>query len=79
MRKYRSHKVVEAAKVTERMPAGDDRYRLLTAEGDIAYLPKSRLPESASDLGYLVCYGDGYTSWSPTEAFENGYTLIEDE
>lgn len=25
------------------------------------------------DLGYLVVYEDGFISWSPTEAFRNGY------
>ena len=27
--------------------------------------------------GYYVIYEDGYKSWSPTEAFEKGYTLIK--
>lgn len=26
--------------------------------------------------GYLVRYSDGYTSWSPAEAFEAGYTAL---
>lgn len=26
--------------------------------------------------GYFVAYEDGYQSYSPAEAFENGYTLI---
>lgn len=26
--------------------------------------------------GYYVVYDDGYTSWSPAEAFEQGYTRI---
>jgi hypothetical protein len=26
--------------------------------------------------GYYVVYEDGYKSWSPAEAFENGYTKI---
>lgn len=26
--------------------------------------------------GYYVVYEDGYKSWSPAEAFEDGYTLI---
>lgn len=26
--------------------------------------------------GYFVEYEDGYASWSPAEAFENGYTRI---
>lgn len=27
--------------------------------------------------GYYVVYDDGYKSWSPAEAFEAGYALIE--
>lgn len=27
--------------------------------------------------GYWVIYKDGYTSWSPAEAFEEGYTLVK--
>lgn len=27
--------------------------------------------------GYYVVYEDGYESWSPAEAFEKGYTLIQ--
>lgn len=29
-----------------------------------------------SDLGYYVQYSDGCVSWSPSRAFEEGYTLI---
>jgi len=28
--------------------------------------------------GYKVIYADGYTSWSPKEPFEDGYTLKEE-
>ena len=28
--------------------------------------------------GYYVVYEDGYKSWSPAEAFEKGYTRIND-
>ena len=28
--------------------------------------------------GYYVRYPDGYESWSPAEAFEEGYTLVDD-
>ena len=33
--------------------------------------------ESGVDLGYYVRYDDGYESWSPSKAFEDGYTLIK--
>ncbi len=29
--------------------------------------------------GYYVLYEDGYDSWSPAKAFEDGYTLIEEQ
>ena len=29
--------------------------------------------------GYYVVYDDGYTSYSPQDAFESGYTLIDEE
>ena len=31
---------------------------------------------SDDDLGYFVVYEDGYLSWSPTKAFEEGYTAL---
>ena len=29
------------------------------------------------DPGYYVVYEDGYESWSPTKAFEDGHTRCE--
>jgi hypothetical protein len=40
---------------------------------DFDYLEKHK-PESG---GYFVVYEDGYKSWSPAKAFEEGYTKIE--
>ena len=34
---------------------------------------------AAKPGGYYVRYPDGYESWSPAEAFEDGYTLVEDD
>ena len=31
-----------------------------------------------SGEGYYVVYADGYTSWSPVEAFEQGYVLADE-
>jgi hypothetical protein len=39
---------------------------------DYAYVSKHH-PKPG---GYFVVYEDGYTSFSPAEAFESGYTLI---
>ena len=32
--------------------------------------------ENPNQEGYYVVYEDGYESWSPREAFENGYSEI---
>ena len=40
---------------------------------DAAYLRKHN-PQAG---GYYVVYADGYKSFSPAEAFEDGYTRIE--
>ena len=39
---------------------------------DVAYMHKHR-PQVG---GYYVVYEDGYKSFSPSDAFESGYTLI---
>jgi len=31
----------------------------------------------SNEHGYKVVYADGYESWSPKDAFENGYKLKE--
>jgi hypothetical protein len=47
----------------------------LQVQVDAAWL--TRNPETAAG-GYLVQYEDGYTAYSPKDAFESGYTLEED-
>ena len=32
-----------------------------------------------NEEGYYVLYNDGYESWSPKKAFEEGYNLIPDK
>ena len=39
------------------------------------YVSKHRISTGFSG-GYFVEYEDGYQSWSPSEAFEGGYTLV---
>lgn len=41
---------------------------------DSNYISKIK---EGDDLGYYVVYQDGYKSWSPTIAFEEGYNLIK--
>ena len=92
MPKYQSHKVVWALKIAkidkdidkakeeERETDGsavitpeslpDDSYGAFTVDGQ--YMHKHN-PEVG---GYYVVYKDGYKSFSPADAFEEGYTKI---
>jgi len=88
MPKYRSHKEVWALKIKSivRDGEGENResdgsaiitpeeegYAPFRVEGD--YLHKHK-PQAG---GYYVVYKDGYKSFSPAEAFEEGNTLIKE-
>lgn len=84
--RYKSHKEVWALKIAS-AEANDtsillnfveERYAPITLDGDDARRLMKCLEDGAEDLGYYVVYKDGYKSWSPTVAFEEGYTKIED-
>lgn len=86
MPKYKCHKEVWALKIAEVFdPAAatgneSDGSRILIF-ADKAYAPISVGAEYVRkhkpvDGGYLVVYEDGYRSFSPSEAFESGYTRI---
>ncbi len=79
--RYRCHKVVQAAKIVDvttlaHMP---DSGGILALDGahpvavDASYLAKHQ----PSVGGYFVVYDDGYLSFSPAKAFEDGYTRLE--
>lgn len=76
--RYRSHKEVNAFKIRRiegRVLYPEDE-ALEPIEASDAYFEKHK-PVAG---GYYVVYpgSDNYASWSPAEAFEEGYTLIED-
>ena len=82
--KYRCHKVVEAVKIvgfsvfTARgAPKGQ---LLLKVDGypDIEVSDEWWGKHKPKENGYFVRYEDGYESFSPAEAFEAGYTLMQD-
>lgn len=85
--RYRSHKVVEALLIAaivpvSNMPDGtgwspsmlhfDDQAGYTPLRVEPAWLQKHAPMEG----GYLVRYPDGYLSWSPREAFEDGYSPL---
>lgn len=83
MKEYKSHKAVIAAKILamdEDLPNGG--YSLRLEGGGFGAASTDWVAKhsnnGAIDLrgGYFVKYADGYTSWSPAAAFEEGYTAV---
>ena len=72
--RYKCHKEVSAAKI-----AG------ISLEGELGFADYSSVKPSREWLdknnpavgGYYVVYADGYASYSPAQAFEEGYTVIK--
>ena len=81
MPRYRSHKEVWALKIaaieinedmSAKIAPADPRYETFTTAPGWA----KRFESKHNDPGYYVVYQDGFKSWSPTQAFEEGYTRI---
>lgn len=78
--KYRCHKEVLAAKITDiRLPA--EAESVLTLEWLGGHAKSVQAAEwmqrhKPQVGGYYVVYDDGYTSFSPAKAFEDGYTRL---
>ena len=79
--KYRCHKEVWALKIaaieisqdgSATIAPKDSRYPTFTTKAGWARTFRGY----EKDAGYYVRYEDGYESWSPSKAFEEGYTLI---
>lgn len=54
----------------------EERYAPIRVGNDFVH---KHLPTGRKDKfinGYYVVYSDGYASWSPEQAFEEGYTLV---
>lgn len=81
---WQSHKIVHAAKITGLIYGlGGEGIHSVRLEAPM--IPPSQefqVPENFAARGkpqvgdYLVQYDDGYVSWSPAKAFEDGYTRI---
>lgn len=79
---YKSHKKVRALALSDVVINNDTGAAWLTPM-DTGYAPfdapagwASRFHGSDDDCGYFVVYEDGYASWSPSRAFEDGYTAV---
>lgn len=84
--RYRCHKIVRAAKIT-RVSYGNGGTLLTVAvprpggrqeSAELAVSTEWSQKHNPDVGGYVVVYADGYTSFSPAEAFEAGYTLLEE-
>lgn len=77
--KYKCHKEVRAAKIATIEYKEENKIFLNFENGydpvevNFEFVAK----HNPSVGGYYVLYNDGYQSWSPAEAFENGYTLVD--
>jgi hypothetical protein len=75
---YRSHKVVTAAEISW---VSGHSLSLVQADGQITtfeeFDPKLFARYTPEPGDYLVVYEDGYQSFSPKQAFEDGYTRME--
>lgn len=83
MPRYRCHKLVHALEIRE-IKSQDDHLRmkkhyLLVPEGEhygaVAVTDEWMARHQPQPGGYYVVYEDGYTSYSPKQAFEGGYQL----
>lgn len=78
MRRWKCHKVVDAETIV-RVERAAGWVGYLVAYGEVIRQPveDSFFARGAPENGdYLVRYEDGYLSWSPKKAFEDGYTLV---
>lgn len=79
---YQCHKKVRAAKITAMRPNGDGTHSLeFEGPWESIDVQASYMAQHAPQVGgYFVVYEpDGYQSYSPAKAFEDGYTLIVDQ
>jgi hypothetical protein len=83
MPRYKCHKEVRALKISTVYPVdpdggvdlgfSDEGYTHILRHVSAEYVRK----HNPQPEGYFVVYDDGYESWSPARAFEEGYTRIE--
>ena len=82
--KYKSHKVVRALSIAAIEVHEDKSATIAPSLAEYAVFKTQpgwaeRFKGNEQDKGYYVVYDDGYASWSPTEAFENGYTKLRED
>jgi hypothetical protein len=83
MPRYKCHKEVYALKIDSlrKVQNDDDTYSIWLTPADKGYAPfaldREYLARNKPEVGgYYVVYDDGYKSYSPAKAFEEGYTRL---
>lgn len=79
--RWQSHKIVEGDKIVEVIAILGPRvtrWRLACGIAvDVSDALYARVPSDIeATAGYYVLYDDGYESWSPAKAFEEGYSRL---
>lgn len=79
MQKFQCHKIVEAGKILSvlDLPSQPGTRLVLQGEKDTRAVTPEWVERHKPEVGgYFVRYDDGYESYSPAQAFEQGYTPV---
>lgn len=80
LHKYRCHKEVRAMKIVAIKECGYTWHCELTGEdGTVVRVDNEYMTRKPIMVGGYYIDDNGRTTYSPAEAFEAGYTLIEDD
>jgi hypothetical protein len=77
---WKCHKIVKAGKILEFGPGFNTPVTVEDVNGAPCKvnIRSDVFARGRPNLGdYLVIYEDGYKSWSPAKAFEDGYTRLD--
>ncbi|KKM25884.1 hypothetical protein LCGC14_1590510 [marine sediment metagenome] len=76
---YKCHKIVGAAKITALKDAEEGKTLVFGEIDRHRYVGSNWLDQNRTMVvgGYFVVYVDGYTAYSPAQAFEEGYTKVD--
>ena len=78
MQKYKCHKIVDAMKIDTWVAHSDGSATLIGHDKQEVEVGEPWMERHKPGIsGYYVRYEDDYSSWSPAEVFEAGYTAVD--